>query len=170
MPPCARGTPAGPGCPSKSHHPRCAVASTHSDRDAAALAMVAVGLDCRAPGPVFEIPADGLCDPGLEGVCRPPAELAADLARVDGVAAVVTRPVGHELLERVIPGGDAAGEDRVRRGWQLCLQRGTETVHHLEICPLPSAPDVVLLPHPPLLQHEQEPLAVVVHVEPVSHL
>src|SRR5262247_3219390 len=109
MPPCARGTPAQPGRPSKSHYPRCVVSLTHSDGDAAALAMVADGLDGRAPGQVLEVPADGLCDPGLEGVCRLPAELAADLARVDGVAAVVTRPVGHELLERRIPHGGAVG-------------------------------------------------------------
>ena len=109
-------------------------------------------------------------DPRLEVVRRPPAQLAPDLARVDGVAAIVTRPVGHERLEGVVPSRGWDGEGGIRRGRQRGLQRGTETVHHVEIRPLARAPDVVLLPHAPLLQHEQEPRAVVLHVEPVAHL
>ena len=40
--------------------------------------------------------SDGLAQAGLEGLRRRPAELALDLGRVDGVAAVVAGPVGDE--------------------------------------------------------------------------
>lgn len=72
-------------------------------RDAVLLALCAVarlgGLLGRAPpGLVLDVPVDG----GLEalgevGVGRPPAELALQLGRVDGVAAVVAGAVGDPV-------------------------------------------------------------------------
>src|SRR5262245_3859558 len=156
MPPGARGTPAEPARPSVLRKPE---TSPDSRAEAAALSVVGVGLDGLAPDPVLEIPADGLRDARLEAVRRAPAQLAADLAGIDGVAPIVARPVGHELLERVVPGDGAAGEGGVIRGWHLGLQRGAEAVHHLAIGALAPAADVVPLPHAAALQHEQEPLA-----------
>src|SRR6188768_1280539 len=59
---------------------------------------VAVGPALHALHPVAmgQVPLHGLADAGLEGLGRLPAQLALDLARVDGVAPVVARAVLHE--------------------------------------------------------------------------
>ena len=72
-------------------------------RDAVLLALRAVarlgGLLGRAPpGLVGDVPVDRLLEPlGEVGVGRPPAELALELGRVDGVAAVVAGAVGDPV-------------------------------------------------------------------------
>src|SRR6266496_4096088 len=51
----------------------------------------------RLPPPaVFEIPNDGLAQPGLEALARPPAELALDLAGLHRIAPVMTGSVGDK--------------------------------------------------------------------------
>ena len=55
---------------------------------------VAVGPLCVGDQPgLSRLPLHGLADAGMEGLRRAPAELALDLARVDGVAAVVAGAV-----------------------------------------------------------------------------
>jgi hypothetical protein len=54
---------------------------------------------------VVEVPAHGLAQAGLEGLLRPPAELALDLARVDRVAPVVAGPVGDVRDEAAVRTG-----------------------------------------------------------------
>src|SRR6476620_5673466 len=51
---------------------------------------------------VVQEPADGVVQPLLEIVARPPAELAADLRGVDCIARVMTRAVGHELDQPLV--------------------------------------------------------------------
>ena len=51
----------------------------------------------RLPPPgVVEIPLNGLADAGLESFLRRPAQLAAQLGGVDGVASIVAGAVGDK--------------------------------------------------------------------------
>ena len=89
-------------------------------RDAVLLALCAVarlgGLLGRAPpGLVGDVPVDGgLQSPGEVGVRRPPAQLALQLGRVDGVAAVVAGAVGDpvEVLGVAPHGREDHAQDR----------------------------------------------------------
>ena len=84
------------------------------------LALCAVaglgGLLGRAPpGLVCHVPVDGGLEPlGEVGVRRPPAQLALELARVDGVAAVVAGAVGDpvEVLGVAAHGLEDHAQDR----------------------------------------------------------
>lgn len=84
------------------------------------LALCAVarlgGLLGRAPpGLVLDVPVDGPLEPlGEVGVRRPPAELALQLGRVDGVAAVVAGAVGDpvEVLGVAAHGREYHAQDR----------------------------------------------------------
>ena len=69
---------------------------TVSGDDAEAFAAVDAGADALPPGAVVEIPADRPRQAALDALLRRPAELALDLARVDGVAEVVAGAVGDE--------------------------------------------------------------------------
>src|SRR5919197_6043925 len=53
------------------------------------------------PLAVVRVPGDGLRDPVLPGDLVAPAELLADLRRVEQVAAVVAGPVGDDRLQRL---------------------------------------------------------------------
>ena len=74
-----------------------AVGDRGSARQPEPFAAIGAAHDALPPAPVVEVPAHGLAQAVLEIVARPPAELALDLAGVDGVAGVVARPVGDEL-------------------------------------------------------------------------
>src|SRR5437899_907027 len=54
------------------------------------------------PRPVVEIPLNRLADPAFKRLARLPAEFGLDLARVDSVAAVVSRTIGNELDQVVM--------------------------------------------------------------------
>ena len=82
---------------------------------------------------------------------RLPAELAAELRRVEEVAAVVARPVGDDRLERLRLAGQL--EDEVR-----------DLLDRL----LDARADVVRLADAPALEHELDRAAVVVDVEPLA--
>ena len=79
-----------------------AIADWHRRLEPEPLAVVAARLDVLAPVAVLEVPAHGRAQAVLERVARRPAELAADLRRVDRVAAIVAGPIGHERLELAI--------------------------------------------------------------------
>src|SRR6476620_3199118 len=70
------------------------------------LSVVAAGLHLVTPVAVVEVPRRGLREAVLETMARRPAELAADLRRVDRVSAIVAGPVGHEGLQLVIAAAD----------------------------------------------------------------
>jgi len=61
-----------------------------------ALALVSALADRAPPALVVEVPSHGLFQRLLERLLRPPAEFGLCLRAVDGVAAVMARPVGHE--------------------------------------------------------------------------
>src|SRR5262245_37672759 len=58
------------------------------------------GADRFPPGAVLHVPVDGLGDPAREVDARPEPRLSRELRGVDGVAAVVSRPVGDALEHR----------------------------------------------------------------------
>lgn len=111
------------------------------------------GLLGRAPpGLVLDVPVDGLFQAlGEVGVGRPPAELALELGRVDGVAAVVAGTVGDpvEVL------GVAA------HGREYHAQDG-------DVVLLPVGADEVGLPHAALGQDVPDGRGVVLGVDPVA--
>src|SRR3954467_9463084 len=51
------------------------------------------------PRRMLEVPLRRRVQPALETVVRPPAEIAAQPARIDGVATIVSRTIGDELFE-----------------------------------------------------------------------
>ena len=128
-------------------------------RDAVLLALGPVpglgGLLGRPPpGLVGDVPVDGgLEAPGEVGVRRPPSELALELHRVDGVAAVVAGTVGDpvEVL------GVAA------HGLQDHAQDG-------DVVLLAISPDEVGLPRAALGEDVPDGRGVVLGVDPVAHV
>src|SRR3954453_2994799 len=73
--------------------------------------------DVGPPGLVVDVPVDGLGEGGLEVDGGGPSELRLDLLRIDQVAAVVIRPVGHVL-------------DPLRR---LTIEYSEDTVDDVEV-------------------------------------
>src|SRR3954454_20354122 len=65
---------------------------------------VRTALDALHPVAVRQVPLHGLADAGLESLGGTPAQLALDLVRIDGVAAVVARPILHERDELRVAG------------------------------------------------------------------
>ena len=59
---------------------------------------VAVSTRCDRGHPfgMVEIPSDGFEDSTLEGLLRDPTQIALDLARINGVTAIVTGAVFHK--------------------------------------------------------------------------
>ena len=86
-------------------------------------AVVAAGLHLVAPVAMLQVPLRRSREAVLERVTRLPAELAADLRRVDRVSPIVARAIGHERLQLAVA---AAGQRRVgRRGPQARRARRT---------------------------------------------
>ena len=126
-------------------------------RDAVLLTLGAVaclgGLLGRAPpGLVGDVPVDRLLEPlGEVGVGRPPAQLALELRRVDGVAAVVAGAVGDPV--EVLGVASHRLEDHAQDG----------DVVLLAICA-----DEVGLPHAALGEDVPDGAGVVLGVDPVA--
>lgn len=104
------------------------------------------------PGLVGDVPVDG----GLEalgevGVRRPPAQLALELGRVDGVAAVVAGAVGDPVE---VLGVAAHGREYHTQNRDVVL--------------LAVSPDEVRLPHAALGQDVPDGRGVVLGVDPVA--
>ena len=126
-------------------------------RDAVLLALGAVaclgGLLGRAPpGLVGDVPVDRLLEPlGEVGVRRPPAQLALELGRVDGVAAVVAGTVGDpvEVLGVAAHGLEYHAQDR-------------------DVVLLAVGADEVGLPHAALREDVPDGRGVVLGVDPVA--
>ncbi len=110
---------------------------------------------------VVEIPLHGLADAGLESLRRTPAQFAFDLARIDGVAAVMARAVRDM--------GDQACVAALGRRPQL-VEQGADRAHDVDVGLLVPAADVVGLAWRAARQHLADRAAVVGHVQPVAHV
>src|SRR5581483_6579524 len=101
--------------------------------DAEALAAIILLEYGTPPGVMGKVPGHRAAQPAFECLGRTPAEIASDLARVDGVAVVVARAVRHE--------GD---EPRVRSARRAeLIQRPADCRHHLQIGALAAPADIV---------------------------
>ena len=111
------------------------------------------GLLGRAPpGLVLDVPVDGGLEPlGEVGVRRPPAQLALELRRVDGVAAVVAGAVGDPV--EVLGVASHRLQDHAQHGDVVLLAVGA---------------DEVGLPHAALREDVPDGRGVVLGVDPVA--
>src|SRR5258708_7125720 len=117
--------------------------------------------DALAPRSVADVPSDGPRDAALERRRGLPPELALDLARVDGIAAIVARPVGDERDERAV---------RRAVGVLARRQRVEDVAHHVrdfEVRVLAPRADRVRFARRAFLGHCQEPIPVIGTVDPV---
>ena len=113
------------------------------------------GLLGRAPpGLVLHVPVDrplqALCEVGVR---RPPAELALELGRVDGVAAVVAGAVGDPV--------EVIG---------VLSHRLEDHAEHGDVVPLAVGSDEVGLPRAALGEDVPDGRGVVLGVDPVAHV
>src|SRR5262245_6271729 len=131
------------------------------------VSVVAARLYLLAPVAVLEIPLRGACKAVLERVSRRPPELATDLRRVDRVAPIVSRAVGHEGFQIAIP---AAVECRVRARRSQLLEDVACPIDNLQIGPLVAVADIILFARTPLRQHLHDPGAEILDVQPVAHV
>ena len=111
---------------------------------------------------MLQVPVHGRGDALVEAVFRLPAQLALELGRVDGVAAVVAGAVGHV--------GDLAAARLSVSARTALVQQRADRPHHLDVLLLRVAADVVGLTDRALGQHGADRLAVVGHEQPVAHL
>ena len=125
------------------------------------VALVVAGGDVVHPVLVVEIPADGLLDAFLELEGGLPAELALELARVDGVAHVVTQAVGHigDEVERLTFGVAEQAVDGL-----------DDDLDEVDVLPLVEAADVVGLGYFAAVEDEVDGTGVVLDEEPVAHV
>ena len=104
------------------------------------------------PGLVCHVPVDGGLEPlGEVGVGRPPAELALELRRVDGVAAVVAGAVGDPV--------EVLG---------VAPHRLQDHAQDRDVVPLAVGSDEVGLPHAALREDVPDGRGVVLGVDPVA--
>src|SRR6266702_4330693 len=113
----------------------------------------------RHPLPVGEVPVDGLVDPLLEGVGGLPSQVPLDLGGVDGVAAVMPRPVLDESEQSAV---------LAPVPFQLPVHQIADLVDDVDVLPLIVAADVVDLAEPARLEDRINGAGVVLDVEPVS--
>lgn len=104
------------------------------------------------PGLVLHVPVDRLLEPlGEVGVGRPPAQLALELGRVDGVAAVVAGAVGDPV--------EVLG---------VAAHRLEDHAHDRDVVLLAVGADEVGLPHAALREDVPDGRGVVLGVDPVA--
>jgi hypothetical protein len=109
--------------------------------------------DALDPGAVVDVPLHRRLEAGFEGVLRRPAQLGADLGRVDRVAAIVARAILHVLDQRLGLSGELE-----------------DPLHDLDVLPLGVATDVVDVAGLALLERDEQRRAVILDVEPVANV
>jgi hypothetical protein len=136
--------------------PRSSIVGDAAGQAFAVLALVVVaeraGVDGLPPPAVLLIPADGSLEGGKEVVLGGPAQ-GPQLRRIDSVAAIVPLAVLHEADET-----------------QGLLQELEEGLRHPDVLLVVVGTDVVHLPRLADPGDELQGAAVVLHVQPVTHL
>ena len=111
---------------------------------------------------MVQIPLHRLGNAGLERFGRLPAEFTLDLARIDGIAAVMTGTIRHMRDLRAVALAIRTGTEPVK---QIA-----DDVHDIDIGLFVPAAHVVGFADLPGLQHAADGTAVVLDVEPVPNL
>src|SRR3569832_2034808 len=91
--------PARPIIAPASHLPVYSAPSTWSPREPQPLPAITAVQHALPPHAIVQIPHHCLAQPRFEALLRPPAELALELARVDGVTRAGAGPVGDDCDE-----------------------------------------------------------------------
>src|SRR5262245_4981438 len=114
------------------------------------------------PGAVVHVPPYGRLEALLEGMFGRPAEFAVELGKINRIAKVMPRSVGHE-------------RDQLAMRWPR--RASGETIHdladradHVDVAALGAAADIIGLPDASLFDHLCQSLRVVVDVEPVADI
>src|SRR5262249_20675570 len=117
----------------------------------------------RFPPPAIgQIPGHGLLQTVDERRLGPPAQLAAEFGRIDGVAEIVPRTVGHELDER-------AARTR-RQTADGGIERIADALDNLEVAALLASSDRVGFTDASALYHLAQRARVVIDVDPIAHI
>ena len=114
------------------------------------------------PDRVVQVPLHGLGNPGVEGFGRTPAKLTLQLARIDGVAAVVAGAVGDV--------GDLFGVALAIGTRAQLVQQAADGLDDFDIGFFVPAADVVGFTQLAGFEYAADGAAMIRDVEPVTHL
>ena len=123
---------------------------------------VGTALHIGDPLRVVQVPLHGFGNAGVKGFCRLPAQFTFNLVRIDGVAAIVAGAVGDV--------GDLFGVAAAIGTRAQLVQQTADGVHDVDIGLFVPAADVVGFTQLAGLQYAADGAAVVLDVEPVTHL
>src|SRR5215210_2851526 len=114
---------------------------------------IVAGADRPPPVLVLAVPVDGALQAVGEAHLRLPAQLPAQLLRGQGVAAVVTRAIGHMVHQRLVTPGQLE-----------------DPPHYLHVLQLVGPAGVVGLTRAAGLEHGVDGAAEILDEQPVAHL
>src|SRR3569832_926729 len=137
-----------------------AFANAASAREPQPLTAITAVQHALPPLTVIQIPLHRLAQARFEALLRPPAELAFDLARVDGVTLVVAGPVRDE--------GDELRMGPVCRLRQQFVEQRAKRLNLLLNGALVVPPDVVGLADLPFFQNPPQGARMVFHKETID--
>lgn len=123
---------------------------------------VAAALDVGYPIRMIEIPLHGFADPGFKGFGRFPAELTLDLARIDGIAAVMARAI-LDVGDLFLVG--LAIDTRTQ-----FVKKAADGLDDVDVGFLVPAANVVGFPYAAFGQYGADGAAMVLDVEPIADL
>ena len=125
------------------------------------LRLIAAIQNRLPPGAIVKIPANRLFDAGFEGFLRAPAKLALDFRGVDGIAPVMSGPVGDKC--------DQPAARLVARRQRL-IELAANRLDGMQVCPLVLAADIIGLARYPPLHNEKECAGMIVDEQPIPDI
>src|SRR5208283_1462533 len=111
---------------------------------------------------IIQVPLNRFPHARLKGLFRTPAQLGAYPGAVDGIAPVVSWAVLYECNQ-------AAMRDMLGRGNHL-IQKSAQYIYDFKVRFFAASAVIVCLPGPTLFEYCMQRLAVVIDVEPVTHV
>src|SRR5262249_47287831 len=96
----------------------------------------------------------------LERMFRRPAEFAVELGKVDGIAKIMSRTIGHER--------DQLAMRRPCRALPEAIHDLADRANDVNVAAFCTAADVVALAKTTLLEHSYQSLCVVVDIKPIA--